>query len=530
MDTFPVYLPSNASTLIYPENTASDYHTRLDQPIRLEGEWEVGLQSINYVSKIDDSNEKSIIWLQYQIPKLVNEEDEFFHFRLTPDKKWNGNNDVYPIKFESDATKIDKVIETLNNLNDVILKDGEVKRLGKLFEFYRYGKSIGYRSALNTFTLELTGIMSECLGYSYKNSLLGKGPLISFDSQLGPKRPLTRNDYRVRFFNPSHLRHLKRLIFKHSHEKLPKTNVASIRKLWNERIEKQGNISMKYTKGNKMILSNKDPKTMVSFSHSFQTSFNHWRPLIGKSTRWATYVTPMNIDFPEGSIFLDIYSDELEISPTLKTGDLYLELFPWNYVTNNTLVTYLNTTVVKRLKSELKDHYDKEKHLFHLNITNDFQIKFLIGLQLTAYFGKKLSHLLGLQNEFLPTLYDHRLQQYYNDNKSDISILGYRSMVNVQKRQRQLFILCSIIKPTAYGVNHLPILRDFVHENVNDLSINEIRFDPIIYLPLKSNFIDTIDIQLTDSDYHPVKMNDSKTIITLFFRKVKEDNKTVTIH
>ena len=103
-------------------------------------------------------------------------------------------------------------------------------------------------------------------------------------------------------------------------------------------------------------------------------------------------------------------------------------------------------------------------------------------------------------------------------------------MVNIAKRQRQIFVLCSLIKPTAYGVNHLPILREFVHENANDQSISEMRFDPIIYLPLKTNFIENINIQITDTNYKPVEIKDCKTMITLFFRKVKDNDNIVAIH
>lgn len=531
MEAFPVYLPSNASPLIYPENTAADYHTRLDQPIRLEGDWEVGLQSINYASKIDYSKEKADIHLKYEAQKLVNDDEGSFHFRLTPDKKWKGVYDTSPIKFESNGSQVNKVIEALNSLNEVILKDGEVKRLGKLFEFFRNDKGdVAYRSSLDTFSLELTGTMSYCLGFSYLNSFLGKGVLNAIDIRRVPKRPLTNKDYQVRFFNPPHVRPLKRLFFKHDKEKLPKTSIASIKKLWSERITKYENITIKFSKSNKLIVTNRNSKTTVFFSRAFQTSFHHYRPLIGKSTRWASYLIGMDGTFPEESLYLDIYSDELDMSPTSMVTDLHLELFPWNYDTNDALISYLNTVVTKRLKSELKEDYDAVKHYFHLNVSYDFQIMFLIGLHLKVYFGKDLSHLLGLQNEFLPTPHDLQLRRYYDEDKNNISILGFRSMINIEKRHRQLFLLCSLIKPTAYGVSHLPILRDFVHENVSGLSINEKRFDPIIYLPLRSNFIDSINIQLTDTEYNPVEIDDCKTIITLFFRKVKEDSKTVSIH
>lgn len=45
---FYLTLPSNASLNIYPDNTLSDYTTRLFNPIQLSGRWEVGLSEIQY--------------------------------------------------------------------------------------------------------------------------------------------------------------------------------------------------------------------------------------------------------------------------------------------------------------------------------------------------------------------------------------------------------------------------------------------------------------------------------------------------
>ena len=45
---FYLTLPSNASLDVYPNNTLSDYTTRLFNPIQLTGNWEVGLSEIQY--------------------------------------------------------------------------------------------------------------------------------------------------------------------------------------------------------------------------------------------------------------------------------------------------------------------------------------------------------------------------------------------------------------------------------------------------------------------------------------------------
>lgn len=77
-----------------------------------------------------------------------------------------------------------------------------------------------------------------------------------------------------------------------------------------------------------------------------------------------------------------------------------------------------------------------------------------------------------------------------------------------------------MIKPTAIGIHKLQILQDFLHHPTGE-KIIEKRFDPIVYLPIMTNYMDTINIQLTNEFYKPIPIKDSKTIATLYFRKVK---------
>ena len=61
MDTFRVYLPSNASTNLYPDNTSSNYTTSFYQPLQLQGSWEVGVESVFYASEIASNKEDGFI-------------------------------------------------------------------------------------------------------------------------------------------------------------------------------------------------------------------------------------------------------------------------------------------------------------------------------------------------------------------------------------------------------------------------------------------------------------------------------------
>ena len=61
-DEFHLFLPSNTNPDICPENTPSDYTTVYNENIKLEGNWEVGVKSLSYPSKIDTfSSEEQMI-------------------------------------------------------------------------------------------------------------------------------------------------------------------------------------------------------------------------------------------------------------------------------------------------------------------------------------------------------------------------------------------------------------------------------------------------------------------------------------
>ena len=61
METFKVYLPSNASVHVFPNNTLSHYVTHFNKPLQLKGRWEVGVESACYSSRIDNEKEQAQI-------------------------------------------------------------------------------------------------------------------------------------------------------------------------------------------------------------------------------------------------------------------------------------------------------------------------------------------------------------------------------------------------------------------------------------------------------------------------------------
>lgn len=61
---FYLVLPSNSSFAYYPENTVAHYVTRLPQDISISGEWEVGLEEIQYTHNWSSFKEDEA-WMAY---------------------------------------------------------------------------------------------------------------------------------------------------------------------------------------------------------------------------------------------------------------------------------------------------------------------------------------------------------------------------------------------------------------------------------------------------------------------------------
>jgi len=64
MSEFYMTLPSNASLETFPKNTQSDFKVRLQQPLRLEGKWQVGVVEVHYPNSWNNVTDGKIIITQ----------------------------------------------------------------------------------------------------------------------------------------------------------------------------------------------------------------------------------------------------------------------------------------------------------------------------------------------------------------------------------------------------------------------------------------------------------------------------------
>ena len=123
MEYFKVYLPSNASQDLYPNNTPSNYRTRFDRPINLDGEWEVGVESIFYASNAGDTSREAQLYCNVEVPQAKSSNTQ--KYVLDHEGKWKGFNGIMPTKYEENPKSIKTVVETLQSMSSQILDNKE---------------------------------------------------------------------------------------------------------------------------------------------------------------------------------------------------------------------------------------------------------------------------------------------------------------------------------------------------------------------------------------------------------------------
>ena len=120
MDSFDYVLPSNTSSQLFPNNSASNYTTVPHNPLELQGSWEVGVKNVFYSSHIGDMKEKGHVKLTYEKHSTVSVNGIYPVKYKTPKCKWTyGWRAVPPI----DVSLPDSYTHTTyNNFLDVVIQ------------------------------------------------------------------------------------------------------------------------------------------------------------------------------------------------------------------------------------------------------------------------------------------------------------------------------------------------------------------------------------------------------------------------
>jgi hypothetical protein len=502
MDSFKVYLPSNASFDLFPDNTATDYRTRFDKPIELNGNWEVGVESISYSSQLRDEKEKGRI-LFHTMASVTTPVNNLYPFRFHTTEKgeWKGLTGVMPKTFEKDCKKLEKIIPILNALNDEIVD----KRKGSpIFQFIlNHEKRVEYCAYDQNFTLRLTATMANILGFPYQTVFTGSKCVGSWDAVL-VERDLQQDDYMLRYMHEVCQQKEGRIIIKAQGETFDGKETTFL-SMWTKKVTPTVQVTAEFKKGKFILLNYHLDKAMV-FSKDFNKTFRHFQPLVGQQHQWsaATVNFDSNSDYKNEFWFVDTYGIKLDTTEEEKYDhNLFLTVFPWQRKTIRHAIHHINTEAKNILQERWKEAYDVKKHYFHLTLEENDHCKLTIGSGIHVWFTNNLSYMFSLP--------------HWTIVRSET--FGTREVDSLKNHSRQLHLLSSVIQPTAYGQQQRHILCDFLHRASGD-NITEKHFTPISYHPVSTNVIDMIHIQLTDELYNPIKITDSKTIVTLYFRKI----------
>ena len=495
-----MYLPSNACQDIYPTNTPSDYQTHIDQGINLDGEWEVGVESIVYDSHIDDKNVKADILLDMESKETIHLANSFavndFQFILNKSGKFEGLIGITPTHFEDDPTNLEGVIKTLNDMNSQIFK----KKIGFTFKKGAFSKD----STLNGFALKLTSRLRKVLGYG-DNILSADSDVLAFDAYRQPgEEKLTSEDYRLKYFYPDVLERREHIELKSQGKTFDGKESTFVELLKSKTLRTVG-VAIRF-KNHKLIIDNYRSDYTIVFSPGLGKAIGHDLPIIGRGTTWARRPLDLSdVNVIENG-YVDIYTTKLK---SIKSEKIYrklaLHVYPWQYETMTEAMEYMNKAVTYGIKQQMKFSYDMQHHQFNLSLSDDDHCKLVLGRGLNVRFSENLLHLFGLSNRTL----------------QHPQTISWRRVDAFRNRERQLFLLSNIAKTTAHGERHLQILQSFLHKSKASQSFIERHFKPVMYVPLLSNSINRIHLQLTSENYQPIDITDSKTLVCLLFRKVR---------
>ncbi len=269
MDSFKLYLPSNVSPEYFPNNTASDYDTHLQDPIRLEGAWEVGAESISYASIIGNREEKATVTMNVKkkVSKFVNDVYKP-SFVVNEDNTWKGFQKIR-VPIPTETLSKEQLMKSVNACNALILKD----KNEKVFDFYlEHNPSQPHPNAIceiyhDDFTLFISSNTAKMLGYHNVQTFWGKGTYPSYQlmESMQHLHPRKFSHFHISYINTNIVKFEKRIIIKAKGELY---NQATFLKNWND-VFKPYQLSAEWNNSPapKLILHNYTTKYAFILSH-----------------------------------------------------------------------------------------------------------------------------------------------------------------------------------------------------------------------------------------------------------------------
>lgn len=496
-----VFLPSNSSFDRYPDNSPSDFRINFDQPIQLQGNWKVGIQSLFYPSKIGNVNETASIKLVsvYETNTFVNDVYPVKFKVNAKDGSWS-SGPYYPDSFEEDPKNIDGIIATVNSINKSFLDDG------KVFQFRREGDQIVYCGYQEDTCIMITPAIGHCLKFMYTYTFTGRGDTNSYYGSYEKK--LTREDYKMYVFDKNIVQKEKRLILKKPGESysLADFNDTFIA-LWKKRVKRHyEECSVKFNSaGDKLILEYRLQNKGLSFSKDMINRFFLHSHVFNPGEYWPSRSFDSK-DHDAELWYVDIYSSKLEkTSKTfLNTDNILIRPRTFPDVTN--IIDHLNRIMTATVKKRVtKENFNKDDHLVAFSIERNCA-KLRIGRNVILKMSDNLRRMLGFE------------YPYFTSGMFS----GKNIPMTLRETQQRLRIASNFISSVSFGDSKQYSMQHFIHElkESQDLIVKKV-FYPIAYYPVSTNCITSVHIQILDDEGNVIKINGGKTLLLVHFVKDK---------
>ena len=496
MDSFKIYLPSNASFDHFPNNTPSNFQTHLTDPIQLNGEWEAGVESIFYSKKIGDEKETVKLSFDCKVERKHYITDSYpYKFSLIKDNKWQIFDAIpdYIVEDTSDNAQVAKCLNSINNrwvLNDEIL-----------FAFKFHHETLYYVGSTNGVVLDIPVKIARYFGFGYQHIFCGNFPIYADRPREIPKQ-FTKDDYYVKFVDTNVLQQIARIIIKNPGSIFPQSNEL-LQQLWEDKLRAPYGIDIEFSNEGKLIVHNVKEDITVKFSRDFSKSFDIAEAIIGRKTEWSLIPFDSTKPYENDAWYIDLYSNDIGYFPNTKHLNISYEIEPRIFDDVRYLIPKINRLTKSKLKAAIESAYDEEKHNCKLSFLNK-HVEIAVGKEIKLEISKNLAFMLGFdENRFESGRYTSK-----------------RLPATLEQREQHLFILSDIIQSVSYGDQKIDVFEEFVHDDVSgDNAIVEKRFHPISYHPIKRSYIENIHIQLVNEMFKSVFIKDSKTIVILHLRK-----------
>ena len=483
---------------VYPNNKPSEYQVQLNPPLRLEGDWLVGVENVCYHSAIGNVDEKERITLTASTYEEVPLNDDFnFPYKLTQDGKWN----YEWIQLDSDYygdSDLGKMRDTLNSGNRLIMKDETMKVYA--FSVYHWHGKLYYKfqSFSSGFTLRVNSDLALHLGFGRDENLFSTR--VANHTKVDKTGQINPSHYKVKIFDSNVVECEERIILKKRDETA--LSLKSLVECWNKTVGKKYGETAQATSDTFNILKKND-KLTIAFSPSLHHVIKHYGPLIGSGSFEGNAPYLLSKEAKD-EWYVEIYGDR--IKKQRKYHDYYsvINTSPRQFSTVDVFIRKINAHLTMVVKKQLRDKYEAALHHISFSIKSQKTV-LKLGSQMKCHLTDNLMKLFGFAH--------HTFYEPYTTS--------VETPMTLDKREQHLYIQSDLIQAVAFGDKKEYIMRDFIHDKDNSFGIMEKLFEPILYHPVVKQTIPTISIRITNGLHECIHLRDTKTLVTLIFRKAK---------